>query len=174
MRQVEHPENAGKSSRKRHQNDERIQPTLEVNGHQKIDDDDGKSNAELQSVERLFHCGDFTAQIEERSRRQLLFLFDDGVNLIGNSTQIALVGVRIDVEGRLNIVVIDHDRRDISLQRREIRQQLTIRSVRRRNRRSLQCFERVDPVLGRLRHDLVIDSVLRIQPLIWSRLAAAG
>src|SRR3954447_10591179 len=109
-----------------------------------------------------------------RSARKLLLRLHDLVNGIGNSTQITTIRVRVDVISRLYVIVIDHNGRDISLQRCQIRQQLAVVACGRGDGRSLQCLEGVDSILRALNNHLVVHSVLRVEPLVRCGLATPG
>ena len=54
----EHPEDAGQCAGKGHENDERVEPGLEVDDHDEIDEDDGEDQAEAQAGEGVVHALD--------------------------------------------------------------------------------------------------------------------
>ena len=62
----------------------------------------------------------------------------------------------------------------VAAEGRQVAEQLRRVALRRRDRRPRQRLQRVDPVVRRLRHDLVVHAVGRVQPLVRRRLAGAG
>ena len=123
---------------------------------------------------RLLHRIHFAAQRDGGADGQRLTLVgDDLADIAGDAAQIALVDIRVDIERRLNVVVVDDDRRLVAPERGQVAKQLRRVAVGRGDRRPRKLRQRADALDRRLRNNLVVDAVQRIQPLVRRRLAAA-
>ncbi len=110
--------------------------------------------------------------IGSSARERRAHFGDNPFDVRGETSQIALVRTRENVDHGLNIVMTLHFRRVVPFQPGKIVEQLRRSTRGRRNRRALHRVKGVDLVLRRLRRHLVIHPVLRIQPLIRRHLAA--
>src|SRR4029077_7314096 len=105
-REKEHPDDPGKRARKRSNDDERIEPALKVNYHQEVDQHYCKSDTNPEPDVRRIHALNLTTNCERSAARQLrLHLIDYFLNLLCDSPQISVLGVRVDIEDRLHIVM---------------------------------------------------------------------
>ena len=174
LRQEQHPQDPAERAGNRHQNNQRIKPRLKVHRHQHVHQQDREDDADAQPHERVVHRLHLAAQLQlRRLRQRLLRLVHDLLDLARHAAQIALVHIGIDIVGRLNVVVVDDDRRKIAPEARHIAQQLRCIAIRRRHRRARQRLQAVDAIDRRLRHDLVVHAIGRIQPFIRRRLPRA-
>ena len=69
----EHPDDAGERAGQRHEDDEGVEPGLEVDGHQEVDEDDGEDEAEAEAIEGSLHGFDLAAQIHGTAAGQFLW-----------------------------------------------------------------------------------------------------
>src|SRR3984957_576590 len=189
------PDNPGKCTGKRHDYDERIQPALKINCHQKVNQQNSKSDPDTESEVRAIHAQNLASDHHRGTAREmLLHIVHDFLDLLSDRSQIAVLGIGINVKHRLDVVMADHDwSRDV-LDRRQITEKLGLRTataresgdwrlipqiaegglrtVSTRDWRQTNVRSRADQVLGGLNHDGVADPVLRIQPEVRSRLSA--
>ena len=92
-----------------HQDYERIRPRLEIDGHQKVDQNYGEDDAQAQPVKRRVHRLHLSSDLDACSARQLLAdPSNDAVYLVTNPTEIPAIHVGVNVEQRLRVVVVDN------------------------------------------------------------------
>ena len=114
-------------SRQRHQDDERIQPGLKIDGHDQVDQHHREDHPQAQPREGRPHGVHLTAQVDRGSaRKRRAHLGDDLLDVRGETAQIALVRTRENVDNRLNIVVAFDLRRVVPFQSRQIVEQLRL------------------------------------------------
>ena len=152
----------------------------------------------MQSDVRLAHGLALAAQDELRAARQFLaMVLDDLVHRAGHGAQVGAVDVGVDVEHRLHVVVADRAELGAGLDGGQVAEHLHRRAERRapRSRRPLMAMAArafcgadadpvtgrllqrghgVEPVLRRLRGDVVADAVARIEIEVGRGLKAAA
>ena len=89
----QHPQNARERARQRRQNDKRIQPGLEVDHHQQIDQQDREHHAEAETAERGSWFPPARARDDGGPRQMSLRFVQNLLDVAGDSAQIALVGI---------------------------------------------------------------------------------
>ena len=192
-----YPDNPGKCAGKCHDYDKRIQPALKINCHQKVNQQNGKSDADTEPDVRAIHALNLAPDHHRcTAREMLLHIIHDFLNLLSDRSQIAVLDISINVKHRLDVVMADDDRSRDVLDRRQITEKLGLRTataresrywrlipqitegglrtVSTRDWRQINVRSRADQVLGGLDHDGVADPVLLVQPEVRSRLSAAG
>ena len=127
LRDEQHPQDAGQRAGQGHEDDERIEPRLEIHDHQEIDEQHGEDQAERQPAERVVHALDLAADGERAAARQLRpQRVNDPLHVGRHASQVAPLHVGVDLEHRLHVVVA-HDRlRDGAVQVRHVAQQLRL------------------------------------------------
>ena len=110
----------------RRQNDERVEPRLEVHRHQQIHQHHGEDHAQAQAEERRLHGLDLAAQsrtscraADAASSSRMIFS-----HLGADAAQIAPVHIRVHVEDRPHVVVVDDHGRVVALHGDQVRKQL--------------------------------------------------
>ena len=107
----QHPDDPAKRARQCHDDDKRIGPGLEIDGHQKVNQHDREQNACADAGERFVHAFDLAADAQECTARQLRFEFiDHFVHLISHAAKVASLHVGQYIEDRLHIVMIHNHR----------------------------------------------------------------
>src|SRR6202034_1176562 len=170
-----YPDNTGQRARERGDDDEGVEPRLEIDDDDQINQHDGAGEAEIELTIGAAHRLDLPAEHEVGTTRHLLAgLIDNAVDVRGNRTKIASLNCAVDIYDRLHVVV----RNDAGTRSRsdlgETAEILRCRRIRRRDRHVEEVGHRVDPVLRHLGDDRVGDAVLGVQPEIRLYLAAAG
>ena len=114
----------------RHQDDEGVQPGLEVHRHQQVHQHHREDHPQAQAEERRLHGLDLSAQIERRAARQMrLFLAHDLPHFRAHAAQVPPVHIGIHVEDRPHVVVVDDHGHVGTLHRDQVGEKL--RAVRR-------------------------------------------
>ena len=80
VRDQQHPEDAGQRAGQRRDDDEGIEPGLEIDDDQQIDQDDGDGHARAQAGERGVHGGHLPAALHLRAARQLVLEIRAGLS----------------------------------------------------------------------------------------------
>src|SRR4029077_5952991 len=169
------PEYSGQSAWQRHQDDQRIQPRLEIDRHQEIDEQDGKADPQPKLKERLVHALHLTADDDRAGFANLPFvLFDNLVDLARDGAEVGALDAGVNVEERLHVIVVERQRGDRPRKIGQVAQQLRRRLPRDGDGSAMQLVEGVHPVLLRLDHDLVAHAVFVVEPEIGRRRSAAG
>ena len=107
----EHPQNAGKRTGERGDDDEWISPGLEIDHHQEIDEERGKDEAESEFVERGVHAFHLTAHSNSAAGCEFWTdLVHNLCDLIRDAAKIRALHIGINIEDRLDIGVIHHRR----------------------------------------------------------------
>src|ERR1017187_8519623 len=125
LRNEQHPDDAGQCARQGHQDDERVQPALEIHRHQQVDQHHGKDHAEAEAVERGLHGEELSAHVDGGAAGQLgRHLRDDLFDARAHAAQIAAVHIGIHIHHRLDVVVVDDGGRHAAADGNHIGKQL--------------------------------------------------
>jgi hypothetical protein len=109
-RHEQHPRDAGQRRRQAADDHERIEPRLEIDDHQQVDQRDRERETAEQPGERLVHRLHLAAQHDRRAGRQLRARVVDELRHVGRDrAEVAPLHRRENVEHRLHVVV-RHDR----------------------------------------------------------------
>ena len=165
-RQEEDPQDSAQGSRERHDDDEWVQPRLEVHHHQEIDEPHGKDDADPEPDEGGVHALRLPPQLDAAAARKLWRVLPHELpDLAGDRAQVPSVHVGIDVKYRLDVVVADHLLNHGALDRGHVAEHLRRGgSPHVADREGLQGLNRVDLALGRLGSHEVLDP-LGAQPV---------
>ena len=127
MRDEEHQQDARKRAGQGHQDDERIEPGLEIDHHHEIYQHNGEHHSSAQADERCPHGFDLAAGFEEAAFGQLgTEIVQHAMHLTGHAAEVAILHVGIDIVEGLHIVVIDYRCRGAALQARHVGEQLVL------------------------------------------------
>src|SRR5580700_6723073 len=112
MREKEAPDNAGNRAWQRRDDDERVQPRLEIDDDHEIDQQDGKR----QPLEKLCvggaHRRRLAAYVHARTMGYLrIHLLDDLLDLIVDGAEVAPLVANEDIDRGHDVVVRDEERR---------------------------------------------------------------
>ena len=111
--------------RQRRDDDERIEPRLEVDDHEQVDEQDGEDEAEAEADEGRVHALDLPAHRDRVTGRQLgPQLARDPLDGGRHAAEIAFLHVGVDVEDRLDVRVADDGGHLASLERGQIGEEL--------------------------------------------------
>ena len=170
--QEQHPDDAGERRWKRHDDHERIDPGLEIDDDQQIDQDDRHRQTDKQLPVGIRHGAGLPANRDGRTFGQVRAgIVDDFLHLGGDTAKIAALGRRIDVDDRPDIVARNDRVAWLGREGGETAQQLGGRSG-----GQWQVFEfakRIDAILRRLDGNRIGHAVGRVQPVGRRRLRAA-
>src|SRR6266436_7334528 len=98
-----YPDNPGKCAGKRHDDDKRIQPTLKINGHQKVNQQNGKSDADTEPDVRAIHALNLAPDHNRcTAREMLLHIIHDFLNLLSDRSQIRSEEHTSELQSRLH------------------------------------------------------------------------
>src|SRR5207247_10553093 len=163
----EQPHDAAEPGGQRGDDDERIEPGLEVDDQEQIDEQDGEDQAEAQANEGGVHALDLAAHGDRVTGRQLgselgRDLLDGG----GDAAKVAVLHVGIDVEDRLHVRVADGGRNLPALEGGQVAEELGRARGARGDRRVHERVDGVDPALGRLDGNEVVDAAAGIGPVV--------
>src|SRR5258708_26303025 len=124
-----YPDNPGKCAGKCHDDDKRIEPALKINGHQKVNQQNSKSHADTEPDVRAIHALNLAPDHHPGTAREmLLHIIHDFLNLLSDRSQIAVLDSSINVKHRLDVVMADDDRSRDVLDRRQITENLGLRT----------------------------------------------
>src|SRR5580700_1251872 len=166
VRDEQDPANAGERAGQRGDDDEGIEPRLEVDDNQKINEDDSANEADGQPGKGALHGEHLAANHDVTAPGELAFdIFDLLGNFVGDAAEVAAVDGSVDIDHGLDIVVgnlrgaggrnsVDHVAKDL---RRSARDQAAHGDI-------LQALHTIDAVLGRLHGHVVADAVFGIEP----------
>ena len=128
-----------KRARQRHDDDKRIDPRLEVDHHQQVDQQDREHDSGAQPDERSVHALHLSAHDQRACRAADAVEFvQDRIHIARNAAQVTSLHVRVDIEDRLDVVVVDDLRRFVARNRRHIAQQLACTGVATEDGRALK------------------------------------
>ena len=168
----QHPDDAGQSGRKRHDDDERIEPGLEIDDDQQVDQDDRKAKADEQLLIGAGHGGRLTANGDGRAFGKIgARIVDDLLDVGRHAAEIAILRRRVDIDGAANVVMRDDRVERLGRERREAAKQL--RRLRGGQRQVLERAKRIDVILRRLDRNRIGHAIGRVQPVGRRRLGAA-
>ena len=103
----------------------RIQPGLEIDRHQQVDQHHRENHAQPQPLKRRLHGADLAANIDGTAARQArLGLRDDLLHRASHAAQIAAVHVGVNVVNRRHVVVVHNLRRHAAGGGRQVAEQL--------------------------------------------------
>ena len=146
----QHPDNAGQRSRQRHDDHERIEPGLEVDDDQQVDQHEGQRQTDEELLVGARHGRDLTAQGHAGAVRNLVArLLHQLSDVCGDTAEIAPLRRREDVDDGTDVVVGDNGIARRPLDRRQAAEQLRVRAAA-RHRDILQPVHRAERVRRRL------------------------
>ena len=174
---IQHPQNTGERTRESGENNERIEPGLEIHDHQQIDQQNGEDETKAETPERRNHGLHLPPEGHRQPLRNVLPRgIQDFLDIGGNAPQIAPVRIGINVEHRLNVVVVQHAGGDCAPHpAQKVIEQLRLSdAVSRIDRGPAERIERVHEPLRRLHRHAVGDAIHRVQPLGRRNLSAGA
>src|ERR1700733_3810616 len=102
-------DNAGKRCGKCRDDDEGVEPRLEVNHHQQVNKSNRKRKTGNQANVGGLHCLNLSANSHEGSAgNRLLVVGDDLIDRLTDSSKIAALHRSVDIKHSPNVVMIDH------------------------------------------------------------------
>ena len=123
--QEQGPEDAGQRPGQRGQDDERVEPRLEVHHHQEVDEQDREHQPGRQPEERAVHALHLAADHDRAAARQALpGRVHDLLDVGRDRPEVTALDVGVDVVGRLDVVVGDVRRLRAAAQDREVAEEL--------------------------------------------------
>ena len=168
----QHPDDARQSRRKPHDDHERIDPGLEIDDDQKVDQDDRHRQTDKQLPVSIRHGARLPPNRDGRTFGQLRAgIVDDFLHVGGDAAEIPGLCGRIDIHDWPDIVVRDERVAWLGREGGEASQQLGGLSG--GQRQVLEFSKRIDAVLRRLNGNRIGHAVFRVQPVGWRRLGAA-
>ena len=184
----EHPQHARQGSRQRHHDQQRVEPRLEVYRHQQVHKDHREDKPLAHSAERLAHRLALAANLDRRSRRDVLERIYRLLHVRGDSSEVAAFNAAVQIDYRQYVHVRDSERRHRVFDRRDIGHKLSLRvaaaggsaiavagAADKAIDRSLQDFiDRIDHMLRRLHGNAVVDAGVPIEPVVGSHNDAGG
>src|SRR6202034_4504032 len=121
MRNEKEQDDSGKGRGQCGDDDEWVEPRLEIHDDQQIHQDDRKTQTANQSYIGGPHRAVLTAKGNKATAwKQFAVSVDDPVHLTSYRTQIPALDRRIDVDSALDVVVVDRDRLNRPLDRRDV------------------------------------------------------
>ena len=124
--QEQDPEDAGQRPGQRGQDDERVQPRLEVHHHEEVDEQDREDQAGRQPEERAVHALHLAADHDRAAARQFLpGRVHDLLDVGRDGPEVTALDVGVDVVGRLDVVVVDVRRLRAPAQDRQVAEELS-------------------------------------------------
>jgi hypothetical protein len=167
VRDEEHPHDAAEPGGQRGDDDERIQPGLEVDDHEQVDEQDGEDQTEAETGEGGVHALHLPAHGDRVAGRQLgSELGYDFLDRRRHAAEVPVLHVGEDVEDRLHVRVADDGRNLASFERGQVAEELLRARRARGDRRVHQRVDGVDPVLGRLHGNEIVDAAAGIGPVV--------
>ena len=119
------------------------------------------------------HALHLAAHHHPTATRELGFqLRHDTVDIARHRPEITALDVGIDINHRLDVIMIHHGHLGATFNSCQITQKLRCAHTTHDDRGALQGVDGIDFVRGCLDRDEVIHAVLRIEPVIWGCLAA--
>ena len=150
---------------KRGDDDEGVEPGLEVDHDEQVDEDDGEDEAEEQAGVGGLHGLDLAADANEvAAGERRAVAVDDALDLAGDGAEVAVLHVGVDVEGAADVVVADDGQLGGAGDGGDVGEDL--RASWRWAEASGNVFEvleGLDLVLRRLGDDVVDDAVLGVE-----------
>ena len=103
---------------------------MKINCHQKVNQQNGKSDADTQSDVGAIHAPHLSPDHHRAATREmLLHVVNNFLNLLRDRPQIAVLGISINIKHRLDVVMADDDRSSDVLDRRQIAEKLGLRTA---------------------------------------------
>ena len=105
-REIESPDHARQGAGQRRDDDERVEPALEIDDQQQVDERDRQPQPDAEAGETGVHRIRLPAQHDEAAPRQFLFrLFDQGLDVSQHPAQVAAAHAAKDIDHRHHIVM---------------------------------------------------------------------
>ncbi len=165
-RDKEKDHDSGHGGGQRGDDDERIEPGLEIDHDEEVDQDDGKNQTAQQAAERRLHGIDLAANDQLRSARQFCAGFvDDAIDVGGDAAQVAILHVAEDVDGALDVVVRNDGHFGPAAGADDVAHDFGPVHGLAGDGDVIQIANRGDIVLRRLRHQAISHAVLGIEPI---------
>src|SRR5579885_3458171 len=174
MGEQKNPTDARKSAGKSGDDDERIEPGLEVHDDEQVGQDNGAKETITEAGEGVLHRFDLAANDDVAAARKVLFdRLDALFDLFGDGAEVASIHGSVHVNHGEDVVVGDFRRAGGRAGSHQISQNLRVRAGEAAaDGCVLEGGERIHAVLRSLHRDLIADSVCRIEPEGRSRLKA--
>ena len=110
-RHKQHPNDAGERAGQRRDDDEWVEPGLEIDDNHQIDEHDGASEAKIQLAISVVHGADLAAYRHIGAPRHVLAgCLQDALEVARNGTEIAALHGAENIDDRLYIVMRNHTR----------------------------------------------------------------
>ena len=168
----QHPHDARQGGRQRRDDDERVEPGLEIDDNQEVDQHDREGQADHELLVGARHRRDLAADGDRRALGKLAAgVVDDLLDVRGDAAEIAILGRRIDIHDVTDVVMRNDRVERLGRKGRQAAQELL--RVGGLERQVLEVAERVDAVLRGLDRNGVGNAVGGAQPVGRGRLGAA-
>ena len=171
----QHPDDSGQCSRQGGNDDERIEPGLEVDDDDEIDEQNCAGEPEIKLAVGAGHGLNLAAQHDIGAVRNVLSRFlQNAIDIGGQRAEIATLDGAVNVHDRLHVVMRHDARAGAGRDLGKSAQILQGVRLGGRERYVDEIRHRVDAILRHLRDDRIGDPILRIEPEIRVHLLAAG
>src|SRR6185437_8017744 len=157
-REEQEEHNAGDGCGQRRDDDEGVEPRLEVDDYEQVDEHDGEDQAKEQTDVGAVHRLDLAAHVDEvAASKRSTVLVDDALYVMRDGAEIAVLHVGVDIERAADVVVRDdwHFRR--ARECGYVGEDFGACRAGGGDGDVLQVLQRLDAVLRALRDDVVDD-----------------
>ncbi len=177
MRQKQPPHDAGQRGGQRGDDDERVEPALEIDHQQEINQHNRAHQTNGQTQKAGAHRFGLAAHDNAATARQVFFdFFDERLEVAQHAAEIAPVHVSININDGNDVVMRDN-RRDVHARNaRQIRQNLRVTRARLigADRHRVELLHGIHGVFRRAHVDEILNADFRINPVSRLHLGAAA
>src|ERR1035438_1388859 len=157
-------DNAAKRGWERRDDDEWIEPRLEVHHDQHVHQNDGETQAGKQAEVRGMHGFELPANAEKAAPwKKMLVGLHDLRNVAPNAGEIATLHRTVNIHHAPDVVVRERFHLIAAVDRRHVGEYLWTNHSRSTDGNVLQIRQRLNCVLRRLRHKVIVHAVLLVQ-----------
>ena len=163
--EIQHPQHAAQRERHRHQHDEGVEPTLEVDHQKQVDQHHGECHATKQPGVTLAHGVDLAAQLDlDRGRQDWPLALQHGIDRLGRRFQIASLHVGMHIEHRPDVQLRGHHGRAPARDAGHIHQQGRIAAPGSGQRHASEILGTVELIGGLLHDQGIAHAAVRVHP----------
>src|SRR5258707_1174399 len=164
MREEKKDDDAGESGGERGDDDEGIEPGLEIQDDKQVDENDGEDQAAEEAGVRGAHGFELSADADEATARERGSVgSDDAINVAADGAEVAVLYVGVDIEDAANVVVIDGFHFAGAVDGGDVSKDGGADGAGCGDGNVLQILQRLDGILGSLGDEVVAGAVLIVQ-----------